>query len=30
VDTVKVVVVRGRRRVELSVKLSERPQNLNW
>jgi S1-C subfamily serine protease len=29
-ETVNVVVVRGRRRVELSVKLSERPQNLNW
>jgi S1-C subfamily serine protease len=29
-DTVKVVIVRARRRVELSVKLSERPQNLNW
>ena len=29
-DTVPVKVLRGRRQVELSVKLSERPQNLRW
>ncbi|MBN1836330.1 MAG: trypsin-like peptidase domain-containing protein [Spirochaetales bacterium] len=29
-ETVSVRVVRGRRQLELSVKLSERPQNLRW